>query len=110
MESASKRHEKKTKSSQFLPETTGDPTIEIILRPQKPSSSPTPNTFATYTPGTLPRAAIFAKRAHIKTPTQQPERVTIPIRNIVKIKAKYYNLKFDWSDVENFMKRSERTK
>ncbi|MBW0549139.1 hypothetical protein O181_088854 [Austropuccinia psidii MF-1] len=108
MERAARRHGKKTKSSQFSPETTGDATIERMLRPQQPSPSPTPKTFATSTPGTLPRAARFAKRVHITTPTQQPERVTIPTRKIVKIKAKDYNLNFDGSDVEDFIKRAER--
>ncbi|MBW0560788.1 hypothetical protein O181_100503 [Austropuccinia psidii MF-1] len=79
-----------------------------MLRPQQPSPSPTPKTFATSTPGTLPRAARFAKRVHITTPTQQPERVTISTRKIVKIKAKDYNLNFDGSDVEDFFKRAER--
>ncbi|MBW0580040.1 hypothetical protein O181_119755 [Austropuccinia psidii MF-1] len=108
MERAARRHGKKTKSSQFSPETTGDATIERMLRPQQPSPSPTPKTFATSTPGTLPRAARFAKRVHITTPTQQPERATIPTRKIVKIKAKDYNLNFDGSDVEDFIKRAER--
>ncbi|MBW0532179.1 hypothetical protein O181_071894 [Austropuccinia psidii MF-1] len=108
MERPARRHGKKTKPSQFSPETTGDATTERILRPQQPSPSPTPKTFATSTPGTLPRAAIFAKRVHITTPTQQPERATIPIRKIVKIKGKDFNLSFDGSDVEDFIKRAER--
>ncbi|MBW0551107.1 hypothetical protein O181_090822, partial [Austropuccinia psidii MF-1] len=108
MERAAKRHGKKTKSSQLSPETTGDSTIERMLRPQQPSLSPTPKTFATSTPGTLPRAAIFEKRVHITTPTQQPERVTIPKRKIVKMKANDYNLNFDGSDSEYFIKRAER--
>ncbi|MBW0477957.1 hypothetical protein O181_017672 [Austropuccinia psidii MF-1] len=45
MERASKKHGKKTKSSQLSPATTGDATIERMLRPQKPSPSPTPTTF-----------------------------------------------------------------
>ncbi|MBW0521689.1 hypothetical protein O181_061404 [Austropuccinia psidii MF-1] len=48
-----RRHGKKTKSGQFSPETTGDATIERMLRPQQPSPSPTPKTVATSTPGTL---------------------------------------------------------
>ncbi|MBW0486806.1 hypothetical protein O181_026521 [Austropuccinia psidii MF-1] len=108
MERASKRDGKKTKSIQFSPETTGDATIGKILRPQQPSPSPTPKTFATSTPGKLPRAARFAKRVHITTPTQKPETVTIPIRNIIKTKAKDYSLNFDGSDVEDFIKRAER--
>ncbi|MBW0515956.1 hypothetical protein O181_055671 [Austropuccinia psidii MF-1] len=108
MERAARGYAKKTKSSQFSPETTGDETIERMLRPQKPSLSPTPKTFATFTPGTLPRAARFAKRVHITTPTQQHERLTIPTRKIVKIKAKYYNLNFDGSDVEDFIKRAKK--
>ncbi|MBW0580343.1 hypothetical protein O181_120058 [Austropuccinia psidii MF-1] len=79
-----------------------------MLRPQQPSPSPTPKGFTTSTPGTFPRAARFAKRVHITKPTQQPERATIPITNIVKIKAKYYKLNFDGSDVEDFIKRPER--
>ncbi|MBW0543884.1 hypothetical protein O181_083599 [Austropuccinia psidii MF-1] len=101
MERASRRHGKKTKSSQFSPETTGDETIERMLRPQPLSASPTPKTFATSTPVT------FAKRVHIATPTQKPERVTIPTRKIVKIKANDYNLNFVGSDVEDFIKRAE---
>ncbi|MBW0527254.1 hypothetical protein O181_066969 [Austropuccinia psidii MF-1] len=101
MERAAKRHGKKTKSSQFSLET-----IERMLRPQQPSPSPTPKTFATSTPGTLPRAARFSKRVHIKTPTQKPKRVTIPTRKIVKIKAKDYKLNFDGSDVEDCIKRA----
>ncbi|MBW0574632.1 hypothetical protein O181_114347 [Austropuccinia psidii MF-1] len=108
MERASKRHGNKTKSSQFSPETTGDATIERMIRPQQPSPSPTPKTFATSTPGTLPRAARFAKRVHITTPTQQPERVTIPKRKIVKTKENNYSLNFDGCDVEDFIKRAER--
>ncbi|MBW0543350.1 hypothetical protein O181_083065 [Austropuccinia psidii MF-1] len=108
MERAAKRHGKKKKSSKFSPKTTGDETIERILRPQKPSPSPTPKTFATSTPGTFPRAARFGKRVHITTPTQKPERATIPTRKIVKIKAKDYNLNFYGSDVEDFIKRAER--
>ena len=98
MERAARRHGKKTKSSQFSPETTGDATIERMLRPQQPSPSPTPKTFATSTPGTLPRAARFSKRVHITTPPQKPERVTIPTRKVVKLKAKYYGLNFNGSD------------
>ncbi|MBW0576898.1 hypothetical protein O181_116613 [Austropuccinia psidii MF-1] len=108
MERAARRHGKKTKSSTFSPETTGDATIERMLRPQQPSPSPTPKTFETSTPGTFPRAARFEKRVHITTPTQQPERVTIPTRKIVQIKAKYYDLNFDGNDVEDFIKRAER--
>ncbi|MBW0533150.1 hypothetical protein O181_072865 [Austropuccinia psidii MF-1] len=108
MERAAKRHGKKIKSIQLSPQTTGDATIEIMLRPQKPSPSPTPKTFEKSTPGTLPRAAIFAKRLHITTPTQQPKRASIATRNIVKVKAKYYNLNFDGSYVEDFIKRAYR--
>ncbi|MBW0591550.1 hypothetical protein O181_131265 [Austropuccinia psidii MF-1] len=108
MESAGRRHGKKTKSSQFSPETSGGVNIERMLRPQKPSPSPTPKTLATSTPGTFPRAERFAKRVNITTPTQQPERATIPTRKIVKIKAKGYNLNFDESDVEDFIKHAER--
>ncbi|MBW0524608.1 hypothetical protein O181_064323 [Austropuccinia psidii MF-1] len=104
MERAEKRHGKKTKSSQFSPETTGDATVERTLRPQQPSPSPIPKTFATSTPGKFPRASIFSKRVHITTSTHKPEIVTIPIRKIVKIKAKDYNLNFDGSDVEDFIK------
>ncbi|MBW0490505.1 hypothetical protein O181_030220 [Austropuccinia psidii MF-1] len=108
MERDAKRHGKKTKLSQFSPETTGDSTIERMLRPQQPSPSPTPKTFATSTSGKFPRAARFSKRVHITTPTQQPERVTIPTRKIAKRKAKDYNLNFDGSDLEDFIKRAER--
>ncbi|MBW0464829.1 hypothetical protein O181_004544 [Austropuccinia psidii MF-1] len=108
MERAAKRHGKKTNSTQFSPETTGDATVERILRPQQPSPSPIPKTFATFTPGTLPRAARFSKRVHITPLTQQPEIGTIPTRKIVKIKAKDYNLNFDGSDFENFIRRAER--
>ncbi|MBW0472909.1 hypothetical protein O181_012624 [Austropuccinia psidii MF-1] len=45
MKRAAKIHGKKTKSSQFSPETTGDETIERMLRPPKQSPSPTPKTF-----------------------------------------------------------------
>ncbi|MBW0501853.1 hypothetical protein O181_041568 [Austropuccinia psidii MF-1] len=108
MESAARTHGKKTKSRQFPPEPTGDAAILRIFRPQKPSPSPTPKTFTTSIPGTLQRAARFAKMVHITTPTQQPERVTIPARKIVKIKAKDYNLNFYGIDVEYFIKRAER--
>ncbi|MBW0551986.1 hypothetical protein O181_091701 [Austropuccinia psidii MF-1] len=79
-----------------------------MLRPQKPSPSPTLKTFSTSPPGKFPRAERFSKRVHIKTPTQQSGRVTIPMRKILKIKAKDYNLNFDASDVEDFIKRAER--
>ncbi|MBW0536928.1 hypothetical protein O181_076643 [Austropuccinia psidii MF-1] len=79
-----------------------------MLRPQKPSRSPTPKTFATSTPGTFPRAERFSKRVDITTSTQQPEIFTIPTRKIVKIKAIYNNLNFDGSDVKDFIKESER--
>ncbi|MBW0482042.1 hypothetical protein O181_021757 [Austropuccinia psidii MF-1] len=108
MERAAKRHCKKTKSSPFSLETTGDATIERILRPQKPSPSPTLNKFSTSTPGILPRAERFPKSVHITKPTQKPERVTIPTRKIVKIKEKDYNLNFDGSYFGDFIKRSER--
>ncbi|MBW0465759.1 hypothetical protein O181_005474 [Austropuccinia psidii MF-1] len=61
MERDAKIHGKKTKSIQFSPETTWDETIERILRPQKPSPSPTPKTFVTSTPGTFPRGSRFVK-------------------------------------------------
>ncbi|MBW0552520.1 hypothetical protein O181_092235 [Austropuccinia psidii MF-1] len=48
------------------------------------------------------------KRVHIKTPTQQPERVTITTRKILTIKAKAYKLKCDESGVEDFIKKAER--
>ncbi|MBW0572744.1 hypothetical protein O181_112459 [Austropuccinia psidii MF-1] len=108
MERAEKRHGKKTKSSQFSPETTGDATIEIMLRPQQPSPSPTLRIFATFTPGTFPRSARVANREHITKSTQKTERATITTRKIVKIKAKDYNVNFDGSDVEDFIKRAER--
>ncbi|MBW0559915.1 hypothetical protein O181_099630 [Austropuccinia psidii MF-1] len=108
LERAARRHGKKTKLSQFSPETSGDATIERMLGPQKPSPSPTPKTFGTSAPGTLPRAARCAKRVHITTPTQLPERVTILTRDLVKLKAKDYNLNFDGSYVEDFIKRAER--
>ncbi|MBW0541754.1 hypothetical protein O181_081469 [Austropuccinia psidii MF-1] len=79
-----------------------------MLRPQQPLPSPTPTTFVTSTPVKLPRATRFAKRVHIKTPTPQPERVTIPTRKISKIKAKDFNLNFYGRDVEDFIKRAER--
>ncbi|MBW0469598.1 hypothetical protein O181_009313 [Austropuccinia psidii MF-1] len=78
-----------------------------MLRPQQPSPSPTTKTFATSTPGTFPREARFVKRVHITTPTQKPERVTIPTGKIVKIKVKNYSLNFDGSDVEDLIKRAE---
>ncbi|MBW0564986.1 hypothetical protein O181_104701 [Austropuccinia psidii MF-1] len=106
-ERAARRHGMKTKSSQFSPETIGDATNERMLRPQQPSPSPTPKTFETSTPGALPRAEKFAKRVHITTPTQQPERVTIPPRKIVQMKAKNHNLNLDGSDLEYSMKRAE---
>ncbi|MBW0581756.1 hypothetical protein O181_121471 [Austropuccinia psidii MF-1] len=108
MERAAKRHGKKKKTSQFSPETTGDATIERTLRHQKPLPSPTPKTFATSTPGTLPRDARVSQRVHITTPTQKPEIATIPTRKIAKIKEKDYKLKFNGSYVENFIKRMER--
>ncbi|MBW0535134.1 hypothetical protein O181_074849 [Austropuccinia psidii MF-1] len=108
MERAAKIHGKRTKSSQFLPETTGDAIIEIMLRPQQPSPSPTLRIFATSTPGTLPRATRVANREHITKSTQTTERVTITTIKIVKIKAKDYNINFDGSDVEDFIKRAER--
>ncbi|MBW0548025.1 hypothetical protein O181_087740 [Austropuccinia psidii MF-1] len=78
-----------------------------MLRPQQLSPPPTPKAFATSTPGKLPTAERFEKMVHITTPTQQPERFTIPTKYIVKIKAKYYKLSFNGSDVEDFIKRPE---
>ncbi|MBW0503133.1 hypothetical protein O181_042848 [Austropuccinia psidii MF-1] len=70
MEKSANQHARKTKSSQFSPETTGDSTIESMFRPQKPSPSLTLKQFATSTPASFPRATTFAKRVHITTPTQ----------------------------------------
>ncbi|MBW0547830.1 hypothetical protein O181_087545 [Austropuccinia psidii MF-1] len=109
MERAAKRHGMKTKSIPFLPETTtGDETIEKIHRTKKTLPSPTPKAFAISTPGKFPRAKRFEKRVHIKTQTQKNEIVTITTRNIVKIKAKDYNLNFDGYDVEDFITRAKR--
>ncbi|MBW0504548.1 hypothetical protein O181_044263 [Austropuccinia psidii MF-1] len=108
MERAAKKHGKKKKSSQLSPESTGDGSIERMLRPQQPKPSPTPKTFITSIPAIFPIAERFAKRVNITTPTQQPERVTIPTRKIVKIKAKDYNLNSDGINVEDFIKRAER--
>ncbi|MBW0474291.1 hypothetical protein O181_014006 [Austropuccinia psidii MF-1] len=108
MERTSKRHGKQKKSIQLSPETTGDATIKRMLRPQQPSQSPTPKTFARFTPGTFPRAARFSNRVNITTPMQPAGRVTIHTRNIVKRKAKDYNLNFEGLDVEDFIKRAKR--
>ncbi|MBW0516766.1 hypothetical protein O181_056481 [Austropuccinia psidii MF-1] len=108
MERAAKTHGKKTKSSQFSSEPiTGDAKTERILRPQKSSPSPNPKTFATATQATLQRAARFSKMLHITTPTQQPERVTLPTRRVVKMKANNYNLSFNGNELEDFIKRAE---
>ncbi|MBW0482909.1 hypothetical protein O181_022624 [Austropuccinia psidii MF-1] len=50
----------------------------------------------------------FQKMVYIITPAQQLKRVTIPTRKIFKIEAKDYSLKLDGSEVEDFIKRSER--
>ncbi|MBW0512489.1 hypothetical protein O181_052204 [Austropuccinia psidii MF-1] len=108
MERAAKRHGKKTKSSKFSPEPTGDEAVGRMLRPQQPSPSPIPKIFSTSTPGTLPRDTRFEKRVNITTPTQKPEEHTIPTRKIVKIKAKDHNISLDGNDFEDFIKRAER--
>ncbi|MBW0552108.1 hypothetical protein O181_091823 [Austropuccinia psidii MF-1] len=79
-----------------------------MLRPQQQSKSPTPKKFATPIPGTFPIPARFEKRVNIITPTQQPEIFTITTRKIFKRKAMDYNLKFDGSDVEEFIKKAEK--
>ncbi|MBW0523928.1 hypothetical protein O181_063643 [Austropuccinia psidii MF-1] len=94
---AAKTHGKKTKSSKFSPETTGDATIERILRPQQPQRHLQ-----------HPHQENCQDMQDLKKRTEKTERVTIPTRKIVKIKAKDYNLNFDGSDLEDFVKSSER--
>ncbi|MBW0484129.1 hypothetical protein O181_023844 [Austropuccinia psidii MF-1] len=109
MEIEAKRHGKKAKQTQPSPEaTTEDDIIERILRPQPPSPTPNQKSFSKSTPGNLKRSGRRARRVKITTPDLSPERVAIPSRRIVKIKAEYYNLDFDDSYVEDFIKRSER--
>ncbi|MBW0585373.1 hypothetical protein O181_125088 [Austropuccinia psidii MF-1] len=104
------KKEGKNKSSSYTPQNSPleeQTTLPRSLR-QNGSPSPYPRPMATSTPYTEQRQNNLPRRVNISSqiPTPSHQGIAKNTTPIVKIRAKDYNLWFDWKDVERFIKKA----
>ncbi|MBW0561705.1 hypothetical protein O181_101420 [Austropuccinia psidii MF-1] len=88
-----------------------EPTLPRHVRPEESPSSPTPGPRAASTPATEPSLQRNKRGAFFSAPTYPSplqHQILRRERQVVKIKAKYYNLNLNLEEVKKFISKVER--